>query len=361
MNRRIPALLAFFLLLAAAVILGLGLPTARHDRPPRTVTSLPTGPAQNRRLPPPLPDDNTAGDPFPGRITCLYSDGRALYAGNWHTGVYRLSASDVWQPFKEGLTGYRDIMTIAGRDDELYLGTFQGELWASDGRKWRLLTDFGEGEAAIIRAIYPQDGRLLVAAGDGIYEWAAGMAAPAIRYRGKQVTAVARLGGGTDWLIAELGNGLSRCSKDFLACEKVAIYPGGKIIAGLAAFHDAVYIAAEGDGVYRTRDGRDFFSLPLEADIPNVLFADASSLAIAFEDDGLLIAADEAIESWRNVKFPRAITALAAFRGAVYFGTDGVGVFRVTPDGYEAVNQGLLAMDEKTVEEILRVEVENPR
>ncbi len=312
---------------------------------------------------PAIPDDFTAGGPYTGRITCLYSDGRYLYAGGWHTGVFRTADGTSWQEFNPGLQGYRDVMALAGDGRTVWAGTFQGEVFALQQEQWVLVHDFGDGPGAVVRALLPLGNALLAGTGAGVQVSADG---------GHSWTGLSPLrdvscfipspfGGPEDFYFGTLGHGLGFCSADRThPCYPVKQYEAGRTVNALVADRAGrrLYLAAEGDGVWVSSDGVVFESIPLHPTpvetYPIALALREATLVISLDGTGVLFKNTRTSDPLIKLSFPIAITAMTVHQGKLYYGTDGIGVFVETARGFAPANQGLLNYPANIVEEILQ-------
>ena len=335
MNCAVPAaLLAFVLFLGSPAV------------------SAPPGPS--------IPGDLTPGGPYTGRIACLLSDGDALYAGGWHMGVYRLGAKGRWTAIHAGMTGRRDVLALARAGRTLLAATFQGELFARTGGAWRLVHDFGGGRGgrrAVARAVLAEPGAWWVAAGDGVWVSRDDGKTWSRAWEGKDACALVRAPDGS-LVFGTLGGGVGSCDRDGAGCAPIASFPGGRAIVALAAaaFPEPGVLVATDRGVYFTPDGRAFAEVGLgEREVyPTALGADAAAVAVALDGAGLRVRERARPAAWKPVAFPRRITAVVRHRGAVYFGTDGLGVFVVRGTSAKALNAGLLNFPESVVDDVLK-------
>ena len=189
-----------------------------------------------RRAAPPsmpiaLPDDWTPGGPYAGRITCLFAEGENLFAGGWHTGVFRSADGRNWTPFNDGMTGNRDVLALAGDGRALYAATLAGELFTNENGAWRIVREFGPGRRGALRALAYADGALIVGAGDGVHLTRDGGRSWRQIWSGADVTSLAvapfspgRLFFGT------AGSGVGSCAADGADCRLAGAFPGGKSI-----------------------------------------------------------------------------------------------------------------------------------
>jgi hypothetical protein len=294
-------------------------------------------------------------------MTCLYSDGQYLYAGGWHTGVFRTTDAAQWREFNAGLTGYRDVMTITGDGRALFAGTFHGEVFAWAGDKWTLRHDFGDGPPAVVRVLLPWRGGLLAGVGSGVYFSRDGGHTWTQLWAGQDVSCLAPSPfRDQSFFFGTLGHGLGACGPDGRDCAILASYSAGKTIDALApdAASHVLYVAAEGDGVWTTTDGRSFSSIrlhPTSAETyPIALYLRGKTLVISLDGAGVLFK-DLTSNRWPiKLPFPIAITAVTEHRGRLFYGTDGVGVFGETEHGFAPVDTGLLNYPSSIVEETLR-------
>jgi len=315
-----------------------------------------------RRAAPPsmpiaLPDDWTPGGPYAGRITCLFAEGENLFAGGWHTGVFRSADGRNWTPFNDGMTGNRDVLALAGDGRALYAATLAGELFTNENGAWRIVREFGPGRRGALRALAYADGALIVGAGDGVHLTRDGGRSWRQIWSGADVTSLAvapfspgRLFFGT------AGSGVGSCAADGADCRLAGAFPGGKSIVALHAGASELFAVAEGDGIFTTRDGRAFARVDLRRGeiYPLAVLVDGDRLAVSLQGEGLWLASRARPSAGRLLRFPRALMALVEFRRELFFGSDGLGVFAVEGESLRAANQGLLNFPQELVDEALR-------
>jgi hypothetical protein len=300
-----------------------------------------------------LPDDTTAGGPFTGRITCLHVYSGKLFAGGWHMGVFQSDDGSAWMPRNDGMTGYKDVLSIADSDGTLYAGTFQGEIFSSREGAWLLVHRFGDGERAVQQLI-AADAGLLAATAKGLYlardggdfiELFGGRAVNAVSSGDYEDAAI---------LFGVMGGGIGACNRNFNRCYLIERSPCGPMIAGIANAKGSSFIASESDGLFVTRDAGRFERVSLSGNkYLRAVYADDSGVIVSSDGEGLLIS-DEALPSnWRKVSFAKSITAITRFNGRIYFGTDGLGIFTVEGEGYKPVNEGLLNFPNEIVDQAL--------
>ncbi len=301
-------------------------------------------------LPPSLPDDLTAGGPYTGRITSLVTDKGMLYAGGWHMGVYYTRNGRAWYP---SLKGEIDVLSLAVQGCRAFAGTFTGEIYRGRDTRWSKAYVFPGGQKDMVRALAIDGPYLYIGAGASLYRRQRGE--PERWWSGANVTALALTSfGDRPLFFGTEGRGVGRCNRAG-RCELID-FPGAKLIAALAFSREenALYVAVENEGVYRTADGQSFSKVPLPR--PRV-FARAvlpgEPLLVAADGVGVLQRLGGRSPSWLTIPFPASVTAFARFKDRTYFAADGFGVLRLDGASYRPANKGLLNFPEEIIPENL--------
>ncbi|HPQ71102.1 MAG TPA: hypothetical protein PKW95_18395 [bacterium] len=295
-------------------------------------------------LPPSSPPDDA------GRITGLVADKGMLYAGGRHMGVYYTRNGRAWYP---SLKGEIDVLSLAVQGCRAFAGTFTGEIHAGRDTRWEQAYVFPGGQKDMVRALTLDGPYLYIGAGASLYRRQRGE--PERWWSGANVTALALTSfGDRPLFFGTEGRGVGRCSRAG-RCELID-FPGAKLIAALAFSREenALYVAVENEGVYRTADGQSFSKVPLPR--PRV-FARAvlpgEPLLVAADGVGVLQRLGGRSPAWLTIPFPAGVTAFARFKGRTYFAADGFGVLQLDGATYRPANKGLLNFPEKIIAENL--------
>lgn len=275
-------------------------------------------------------------------------------------GVYRTRDGQRWEKL-DGMTGFGDVLALAGDGSRLWAGTYGGEIFVRENDVWTLQHDFGTGEQGAVYALAWHDGRLLAGAGQGLYQSSDNGTSFVEIWHGAilsalQFTPFEEL----EIIFGTLGKGLGHCRADGNDCRLLDAYTGGKLVKGLAYFNERLLIAAEGDGLYLMENDRSFklLSFPHAPVYPIALYADSRYEITALEGEGLFIRT-VGKDTWETIPFSESIKAFAQFKESFYIGTDGLGVFRLSEHSFIPVNSGLLNFPESNVNEYLKLKNNN--
>jgi hypothetical protein len=274
-------------------------------------------------------------------------------------GVYHLPARDeTWRAMSPGMPVPADVLAVTTVGGRVVAGTPRGEFVAWADTTWKVIRSFGDAartaRASAVRVIWLERGGLLVGSGDGL--WESDEAGSWTRvWNGKDVNTLADLSSGK-LLVGTMGSGLF-LREDATRFAAVASYPGAKTIAGLAETTipaPGVLVAAEGDGVHFTRDGKHFERLDLGVPnpLPTAIFADDDGIAVALDGVGLAFRT-AATPRWTTIRCSLRITAVARCDGRLVFGTDGLGVMVVEGGRAKPLGKGLLNFPEAVIRDAL--------
>ena len=251
-----------------------------------------------------------------------------------------------------------DVLAVAKSQGTWLAGTFRGKLYALESKVWKLRHDFGGGERSAVRALRVRNGLLLAAAGGTLALSQDKGRTFENLWQGAPINDVIFLNGASARvLFGTLGHGIGACTDLAGACRILPEFRGGKMIAALAlnpAPGARALIAAEGDGLYATADGRSFERIePAGAGAHlRAVYADEQSIAVSVEGQGLWWKMRDRSD-WEQIRFPVAITTIARHRGRLFVGTEGAGVFVQSGDRLEGANEGLLNFPDQVVREAL--------
>jgi len=289
-------------------------------------------------------------DPFSspslvGRITGLLVDSDKIFVSTLNDGVFFSKDGLHFTRIKDSPENAQVFCIAKGKAGSILAGTDDGQIFESDSvGPFRLIANISEPkpECAVYALAWMQS-KLFIGAAAGFYEWQSGFSAPRPLGVFPRCRCILEINPSTV-AMGLYGNGIRFLSPFYSSGPRSGTEKALVLSLAQDPSNPSVILAGLDGGMLLSKNGGKSFKeverFPRSLAVRDILKIDKDEWLAATER-GLYERASDG--EWRVLQLPASrFTCLAKFHQRPWVGTDGMGIFILSPDGsYNRIPEGV--------------------